>query len=337
MRLIRQGCCLLFLAVAASSCDHGHGVQPVEFDAEDLESELRALDEALEGVRIVLLGENGHGVREHTEVRVRLTEWLHREHGFDLVLFESGFFECGQAAEHIQELAAQDALRGCLRYPLEYAELLPLFELFRGSPGSEGLLRFGGVDFQAQGFDSEPRPEASFRWLAGVDSELASRIARSDSALFLVPQTGGLGDAVYRYAFENAEQLNDHARYGRFPAASGDSIRSTGSFLRERYGPELLSVGLFFGRSHIADNARRTRAVAPLPSGSVESFLAVGRQSYLVLRDNRNPEMREWASAPRPYLRMGLDTMFLEPGQEFDALIYIDSVNVPTYDLRGGG
>lgn len=409
---MRWRCGLLLLAVAVGSCGHGHGVQPVEFDAQDLGSELRALDEAIEGTRIVLLGENGHGVQEHTEIKVRLIEWLYREHDFDLVLFESGFFECARASEQLQDLETEEALRSCLRYPMEHAELRPLFELARRSLDSDRPLRFGGIDLQAQGFDSEHRPEASSAWLAGIDSALATRIAASDSALFLVPQAGGLGDAVYRYAYENAERLrsdyrhaasltdglpswafrlaeawvdrlalrgrteaersgqlpgayfelrdewmaravaahadsigqptkvvvwlhNDHARYGRFPAASGDSIRSSGGYLREWYGPEVFSIGLFFGRGQIADNGRRVRAVVPLPPGSLESFLAVGPQSYLVLRDNRDSEVQEWGGAEHPYLRMGLDTMLLEPGREFDGLIYIDSVSAPTYDLRG--
>lgn len=412
MRSRRLWLGLLLGAVAAGSCDRGHEVQPAAFDAEELGNELAALDEALEGVRIVLLGENGHGVKQHTEAKVHLVEWLHREHDFDLVLFESGFFECGRAWQRLRDLGAEAALRSCLRYPFEHAELLPLFELSRRSVDSGEPLRFGGIDLQAQGFDSENRPEESFAWLAGPDSILARRIASSDSALFLVPRAGGLGERLYQYAYENEEPLrhdyrraaaltdghaswtfrlgeawvdrlalrgeaeaegtgeiptayfqlrdewmaravaahtdsigqpekvivwlhNDHARLGRFPAATGDSIRSTGNYLREWYGAEVLSVGLFFGRGEIADNARRVRAVAPLPPGSLESFLAVAPQSYVVLRNNRNPDVQRWARAQHPYLRMGLDTMRIWPGREFDVLMFTDSVSSPTYEFRG--
>ena len=43
--------------------------------------------------------------------------------------------------------------------------------------------------------------------------------------------------------------------------------------------------------------------------------------------------IREWAATEQPYLRMGLDTLTLTPAREFDALIFVDSVSVPTYRL----
>lgn len=404
---------VLFATAALSACERGHAVQPAAFDAPELGSELRKLDAALKGARIVLIGENGHGVAEHTAIKVRLVEWLHREHGFDLVLFESGFFECGHAFDRISDFTAADALQSCLRYPMEHAELLPLFELSRQSADSGRPLRFGGVDFQSQGFDSDQRPSASFAALSGFDSALARRVARADTALFLVPASGGAGDTLYRFAYDHADSLkadyaraaaltqghtrwmfrlaeawvdrlalrgraaregserlppayyelrdewmaravaahadsidgpakvivwlhNDHARLGDFPAATGDSIRSTGGFLRGWYGPELFSLGLFFGRGQIANNARRARDVVPLPPGSLESFLAVAPTSYVVLRGNADPAVRDWADASHPYLRMGLDTLSMVPGREFDALIFVDSVSVPTYNLGGG-
>lgn len=406
------GWCMVLMVAIATSCQ-GRGVQVMDSASPDLATELATFDQAVRDVRIVLLGENGHGVREHTETKVRLVEWLHREHDFNLVVFESGFFECARASERVEELEPASTLQSCLRYPMEHAELLPLFELARESAGSDRPLRLGGMDLQAQGFDSAPRPEASARWLAEQDPMLAGRIARADSALFLVPQDGGMGDSLYQYAYENADSLredyrraavltdgwsswsfrlaeawverlaargaaeangesgrpteyyqlrdewmaraiaahadsigepekvvvwlhNDHARYGRFPAASGDSIRSTGAFLRDWYGEDVFSVGFFFGRGEIADNARRTRIVAPMPPDGLESFLAVGRESYVVLRSNRRPEVQEWAASPQAYLRMGLDTLTLTPGHEFDALVYIDSVGAPTFDIPPG-
>jgi erythromycin esterase len=398
------------LAATLFACSSGHQVEPVSFSGVALGEELAHLDRLVGDARIVLLGENGHGVREFTETKVKIIQWLHRDHGFDLVVFESGLYECDSAWRRFDELDAGEALRACLRYPFEHAEALPLFEYMKATRASDAPLEFSGMDFQAQGFDTEARAADTFARLRDIDSSLARRLSRADTALYLLPQHGGLDDAVYQYAYRHSGSLkteyrraaelttgttrlifqladgwidrlatrgqaeveragrlpgryyelrdewlaravsaladsggtarkvvvwlhNDHARYGRFPAAT-DSIRSTGGYLREWYGDDVLSVGFFLGRGTIADNARRPRQVVPLPAAGVESFLAKGSATYVVLRDNTDPDVREWARTERPYLRSGLDTLTLTPAREFDALIYIDSVSAPSYRIR---
>ena len=401
---------LILCVLAHSSCTRSHEVEVISFDAERADGQLDALGKALADAQIVLLGENGHGVKEFTERKVKLIEWLHREHDFDLVVFESGLFECDRAWRHLAQNESADALKACLRYPFEHAELLPLFELMQAKRGSEEPLAFSGMDFQAQGFDSELRPVDTFERLRDADSALARRLARADSSLYLVTQHGGLGDSVYQFAYRNAERLkadyrraaeltsgpaslafrlsvgwidrlairgeaearggdrlparyfelrdewmaravsaladsmdarrkvvvwlhNDHARYGRFPATTSDSIRSTGGYLQDWYGKRVFSVGFFMRRGSVADNARRPRQMAPIPSDGLEAYLSRRPVTYLVLRSNRNPEITRWANAEQPYLRMGLDTLSLTPAREFDALIFVDSVSVPTYQI----
>jgi len=401
---------LLGFLAGLSGCGRGHQVEAVSFSDRPLGEELRHLDRLIADARIVLLGENGHGVREFTEAKVDLIEWLHREHGFDLVVFESGLFECDSAWRRIAELSAAQALTQCLRFPFEHAEILPLFEYMKESASTDAPLAFSGMDFQAQGYDSEARARESHDRLRVVDPGLARRVASADTALFLMTEHGGLGDGAHALAFlhgdslraeyrraaevtsgvdrltftlaqgwidrlatrgkaesEGLEELpgryyelrdewmaravasladsagsprkvvawlhNDHARYGRFPSAS-DSIRSTGGYLRDWFGPAVVSVGFFLGRGEIANNARRTRTVAPLPPEGLESYLARAPATYLVLRSNSDAEVREWAAREQPYLRMGLDTLTLTPANEFDALVFIDSVSVPTYGVR---
>lgn len=401
---------LILCVLLPISCTRSHEVQAISFDAERMDGELDALGTALADVQILLLGENGHGVKEFTESKVKLIEWLHREHGFELVVFESGLFECDRAWRHIARMEVADALKACLRYPFEHAELLPLFEFIRAKQGSAAPLALSGMDFQAQGFDSELRPVETFERLHDADSALARRLARADSGLYLVPQHGGLGDSIYAFAYRNAERLkadyrsaaeltsgptslvfrlsmgwidrlairgeaeargdgrlpsryfeirdewmaravsaladsigprkkvvvwlhNDHARYGRFPAASSDSIRSTGGYLRDWYGAKVFSIGFFMRRGIVADNARRSRPLVPIPSDGLEAYLSRAPATYLVLRSNRDPEVTKWANTEQPYLRMGLDTMTLTPAREFDALFFVDSVSAPTYQI----
>jgi erythromycin esterase len=402
---------LLLSAFSFTACTRSdQAVHPLDFDSDRLDAQLAPLARSIGDSRIVLLGENGHGVGEFTSAKVALVEWLHREHGFDVVAFESGFFECGHVWNRIAELSAADALYQCLRYPFQHAELLPLFERIRASRDGERPLILAGVDFQEQGYDSQSRPAVLRDVLEAVDAELADRLVAADTALFQLAEFGGAGDDVdawvleqgdaakelYRRAAELTEGWqsqvfrlaigwidrlavraragegaerparyyelrdewmaravasladsvygerkvvvwlhNDHARYGDF-SMSSEPHRSAGGYLRERYGDDVYSIGLFMGHGEIADNGRDVRQVATPDPHGIESFLGVtgAPASYLLLRGNADPRVRAWASESRPYLRMGIRAMELVPAAEFDALLYVDRVRAPDYEIR---
>jgi len=400
---------VMAMGTLVACADPDHALQPVDFDSDSLYLELEPLGRSIGDSRIVLLGENGHGVGDFTSAKVKLIEWLHREHGFDVVVFESGFFECGHVWRRLDSLSSRDALYQCLRYPLQHAELLPLFDYIRATRDSDRPLVMAGMDVQAQGYDSDPRPTALHRVLDSLDTTLAVRVAAVDSGLFLVAAHGGLGDSLYRWAYEHQDEAsalydsaaamtdgwdrwvfrvatgwvdrlairgeaesagtdrpvryyevrdewmaeavsaladsingerkvvvwlhNDHARYGNF----GDgAIRSAGGFLRERYGEDVFSLGLFMGSGTIADNGRNERTIEEVETGGVEDFLRVdgATASYIVLRDNTDRTMRPWSDSSRAYLRMVTTPMTLVPAAEFDALLYLDQVQPPGYDIR---
>jgi erythromycin esterase-like protein len=86
----------------------------------------------------------------------------------------------------------------------------------------------------------------------------------------------------------------------------------------------------------VTDNGRNERRVAtPHPQG-VERFLRIAESpaSYLILRGNSNAEVRAWAGASKPYLRMGIDSASLVPAATFDAMIYLEHVRPPDYAIR---
>ena len=57
-------------------------------------AQLRAL---FQGKEIVMLGEQTHGEGTAFETKIKLIKYLHKELGFDLLLFESGFYSCAKA------------------------------------------------------------------------------------------------------------------------------------------------------------------------------------------------------------------------------------------------
>lgn len=186
--------------------DSDHALQPLGPSVDSPSVRLEPLARAIGDRRIVLLGENGHGVGELTRAKVRLVEWLYRELGFDVVAMESGFFECGHVWDRIDRLTPRDALLQCLRYPFQHAEILPLFELIRSRRNADRRLALAGVDLQAQGFDSDPRPAVLAEVLRKAAPDLSVRVAAIDSALFLTKSSGGQGDSVYEWVLEHGPE-----------------------------------------------------------------------------------------------------------------------------------
>jgi len=61
------------------------------------------LKELLNGVDIVMLGEESHGDATTYQTKIKLIKYLHQEMGFDMLAFESGFYDCQKAWSLIQQ------------------------------------------------------------------------------------------------------------------------------------------------------------------------------------------------------------------------------------------
>lgn len=61
-----------------------------------------SLKELLKNVEIVMLGEQSHGEATTYETKIKLIKYLHKEMDFDLLVFESGFYESSKAWELIE-------------------------------------------------------------------------------------------------------------------------------------------------------------------------------------------------------------------------------------------
>ena len=108
------GCALLCVALATSHVVAGGGVDdrvawlrqhaaslrtidPSDEDFSDLEPLGKAIGEA----RVVLLGEATHGDGAAFRAKGRLVKFLHQRLGFDVLVWEAGFYECAKAGEAI--------------------------------------------------------------------------------------------------------------------------------------------------------------------------------------------------------------------------------------------
>ena len=66
-------------------------------------STFEPLKQTLENVDIVMLGEQSHGEATTYETKIKLIKFLHKEMGFDILAFESGFYDCKKAWDEIKK------------------------------------------------------------------------------------------------------------------------------------------------------------------------------------------------------------------------------------------
>ncbi|HWB93096.1 MAG TPA: hypothetical protein VG605_14635, partial [Puia sp.] len=79
-------------------------VAPIRsIDANDTDfTDLAKLRSALGDARIVLLGEQTHGEGSTFQAKTRLIKFLHEKMGFDVLAFESGFYDCARIWENVE-------------------------------------------------------------------------------------------------------------------------------------------------------------------------------------------------------------------------------------------
>lgn len=142
-------------------------IEPGDGDFSDLEP-LRSL---LANKRIVVLGEASHGDGATFLAKSRLVHFLHREMGFDVLAFESGFYDCWKAWQRIE--AGDDpaaAFRQAV-FPIwtRSAQVQSLIAYFAAAARSQRPLELAGIDSQFTG-------EMSQRFLLGDLVKVAAAV-----------------------------------------------------------------------------------------------------------------------------------------------------------------
>lgn len=75
-----------------------HAIRLQSIDPGQVEfSDLEALKLVLDGTQVVMLGEQSHGDGATFSAKIRLIKFLHQKMGFDVLAFESGFYDCRNA------------------------------------------------------------------------------------------------------------------------------------------------------------------------------------------------------------------------------------------------
>ncbi len=118
---------------------HAIAVRTID-PADQAFTDLANLRNTLRGTRIVLLGEASHGDGATFLAKTRLVEFLHRQMGFDVLVFESGFYDCLNGTPARADADMRSTFQRCV-WPMWSArqELDPLVDYLaqarvRGAP-----------------------------------------------------------------------------------------------------------------------------------------------------------------------------------------------------------
>lgn len=111
-------------------------------------SDLQSLKQSIGDSKMVMLGEQSHGDGTTFEAKIRLIKFLHEEMGFDVLAFESGFYDCSKAWESFcnnenPETAGASGVFGIWSYS---KEVQPLFHYLAGQHAANTPLELTGFD-----------------------------------------------------------------------------------------------------------------------------------------------------------------------------------------------
>ena len=146
----------------------------------------QAIEQAVQAMcakPIVLLGEATHGGGHTTALKAELVQRLVTQCGFNVVLFESSFYEFFPIAEQARErqrispALVATAVGGVWKFSQEMQALLP----FLAQQATDGKIELGGLDFQAGGFQ---QPYSNGAMFAELSAPLADDRRAFCKALF---------------------------------------------------------------------------------------------------------------------------------------------------------
>jgi erythromycin esterase len=124
---------------------------------------------------------------------------------------------------------------------------------------------------------------------------------------------------------------NFHVRHDNASTASVQ--RTMGSFIAERFRPELYTIGLYMNQGTAATNDRSIYVIRPAATASMEWVLAsTGPPALFVdfLHQTEEPG-NAWMFQPIVTREWGVTPLTLIPRDQYDGVLLIDRVRSPNY------
>lgn len=155
---------IVSLAIAAFTSNAQNPLIITEKQFNDSEISLSTLKKLPTNLKIVGLGEGMHNVGTTFEGKIKVVKYLHDSLGFDLLIFESGFFDCYKANQMLKTDSCNarnffDALFSLWNSK----EMIPLYNYIRATQHSSRPLNIAGMDVQFLNYYSYLFFEQDFR------------------------------------------------------------------------------------------------------------------------------------------------------------------------------
>ncbi len=150
-------------------------IRSIDPDDDDF-SDLRPLKKFIGSARVVQLGEPSHGDGATFYAKQRLIRFLHSEMGFNVLAWESGFFDCEEMekALHTEMSISQARAIGLFSIWSNGPFVTPVFEYARSTYKTSRPLRMTGFDIQYSSPNPSLRGERAFTFLAEFRPDLAT-------------------------------------------------------------------------------------------------------------------------------------------------------------------
>lgn len=194
---------------------------PVKVAGDDF-ADLKPIADAIGDTRVVMLGELTHGDGTGFLAKVRLVQFLHQQKGFDVLVWESGLFDC---AEMNREIGGEKDLfnvakMGVFPHWSVGSESFPVFEYARASHKSPRPLQMAGFDLQTSGSAGNSRWPTFLEWIgetrgreAGIHQKLSGLLAdaaKISSAADPVQEQQRIQKELGKLAAPIAQLYRDH-------------------------------------------------------------------------------------------------------------------------------
>lgn len=158
----------------------------------------------LANARLVQMGEITHGAAKQNSIRVRLIKYLHEKLGFNVIAFESGFYEAYFSNKELANMSDYEAMKNSIAGRWNTPELLDLVQYIQATQKTENPLFISGFDVRPSTKKILSRPGYFLNILLKVDPELAYEIYIADTNIVTFFKNG---EAVKNYITANLYEL----------------------------------------------------------------------------------------------------------------------------------